>query len=189
MSHTFLTLPPEWVASRTDLHVVLVGLPGSGKTTVGRGVAEQLGRAFLDLDQEIERREGADIATIFAEKGEPYFRERERAVTAELAEIGGLIVSPGGGWITNGDALAILRPRARIVYLKVTPETALKRMGASRTSRPILVRPDPIGELRRLLLERGPAYQRADDVIDTERMTAQQVIAKVVALAARRGAA
>jgi shikimate kinase len=152
-------------------------------------VAAQLGRAFLDLDQEIERREGSDITTIFAEKGEPYFRERERAVTEELAQIGGLIVSPGGGWITNGQAFSILRPRARVIYLKVTPETALKRMGASRTSRPILVRPDPIGELRRLLLERGPAYERADDVIDTERMTAQQVIAKVVALAARRGAA
>lgn len=189
MSHTFVTLPPEWAGSRTDRHLVLVGLPGCGKTTVGEGVAAQLRRAFLDLDHEIERREGSDITTIFAEKGEPYFRERERAVTAELAELGGLIVSPGGGWITNGDALAILRPRARIIYLKVTPETALKRMGASRTSRPILVRPDPIGELRRLLLERGPAYQRADDVIDTERMTAQQVIAKVVALAARRGAA
>jgi shikimate kinase len=168
---------------------VLVGLPGCGKTTVGKAVAAQLGRAFLDLDQEIERREGSDIATIFAEKGEPYFREREQFVTSELVEIGGLVVSPGGGWIANGDALAILRPRAKLIYLKVKPETALKRMGASRTSRPILVRPDPLGELRRLLLERGGAYDRADEVIDTERMTAQQVIAKVAALAPRRGAA
>jgi shikimate kinase len=189
MAHTFRTLPPEWAGSSTDWHIVLVGLPGCGKTTVGQGVASQLKRAFFDLDQEIERREGADISTIFAEKGEPYFRERERLVTEELAKIGGLIVSPGGGWMTNGDALAILRPRARIVYLKAKPETALKRMGASRTSRPILVRPDPLGELRRLLVERGSAYERADEVIDTERMTAQQVITKVVALAPRRGAA
>jgi shikimate kinase len=189
MAHTFRTLPPEWAGSSTDRHIVLVGLPGCGKTTVGQGVATQLGRAFLDLDQEIERREGSDIATIFAEKGEPYFRERERAVTDELAGIGGLIVSPGGGWMTNGEALSILRPRSRIVYLKVKPETALKRMGASRTSRPILVRPDPLGELRRLLVERGGAYERADEVIDTEGMTAQQVIAKIVALAPRRGVA
>jgi shikimate kinase len=168
---------------------VLVGLPGCGKTTVGQGVAKQLGRAFLDLDHEIERREGSDIATIFAEKGEPYFRQREREVTSELIEIGGLVVSPGGGWITNGDALAVLKPRAKLIYLKVKPETALKRMGASRTSRPILVRPDPLGELRRLLVERGGAYDRADEIIDTERMTAQQVIAKVAALAPRRGAA
>jgi shikimate kinase len=189
MTHTFLTLPPEWAGSWTEGHLVLVGLPGCGKSTVGQGVAEQLGRAFLDLDHEIERREGSDITTIFAEKGEPYFRDRERLVTSELAEIGGLVVSPGGGWITNGNAVAVLRPRAMVVYLKVTPETALKRMGASRTSRPILVRPDPLGELRRLLLERGGAYDRADEVIDTERMTAQQVIANVVALAPRRGAA
>jgi shikimate kinase len=98
-------------------------------------------------------------------------------------------VSPGGGWITNGNALGILRSRAKVIYLKVTPETALKRMGSSRTSRPILVRPDPLGELRRLLLERGGAYDGADEIIDTERMTAQQVIAKVAALAPRRGAA
>ena len=189
MTHTFRTLPPDWAGSRTERHLVLVGLPGCGKTTVGQGAAAQLGRAFLDLDHEIERREGSDIATIFAEKGEPYFRECERTVTAELAQIRGLIVSPGGGWITNGDAHTLLRPVAKIIYLKVKPETALKRMGSSRTSRPILVRPDPLGELRRLLLERGGAYDRADEVIDTERMTAQQVIANVVALAPRRGAA
>lgn len=189
MTHTFLTLPPDWAGSRTERHLVLVGLPGCGKTTVGQGVATRLGRAFLDLDHEIERREGSDIATIFAEKGEPYFREREQAVTLELAEIGGLIVSPGGGWITNADAVRTLRPRARVIYLKAKPETALKRMGASRTSRPLLVRPDPLGELRRLLLERGGAYERADEVIDTERMSAQQVIEKVAMLAPRRGAA
>lgn len=189
MTHTFLTLPPEWAGSWTDWHLILVGLPGCGKSTVGQGVAAQLGRAFLDLDHEIERREGSDIATIFAEKGEPYFRERERAVTEELAQIGGLIVSPGGGWITNGNALAVLRPRAKLIYLKVKPETALRRMGASRTSRPILVHPDPLGELRRLLVERGGAYDRADEVIDTERMSAQQVIDKVAALAPRRGVA
>jgi shikimate kinase len=189
MSHTFLTLPPEWAGSRTDRHLILVGLPGCGKTTVGRAVAEQLGRAFLDLDQEIERREGSDIATIFAEKGEPYFREKERQITSELAEIGGLILSPGGGWIANGEALSILRGRARVIYLKVRPETALKRMGASRTSRPILVRPDPLGELKRLLTERQTSYERADHAIDTERMTAQQVISQVAALATAGGRA
>ena len=189
MSHTFLTLPPAWAGSRTDRHVVLVGLPGCGKTTVGRGVADRLGRAFLDLDQEIERREGSDIATIFAEKGEPYFRDKERQITSELAEIGGLVLSPGGGWISNRDALSILRPRARLIYLKARPETALKRMGASRTSRPILVRPDPLGELKRLLAERQSDYERADHAIDTERMTAQQVITQVATLATGRGGA
>jgi shikimate kinase len=189
MTHTFLTLPPEWVGTPTDRHIVLVGLPGSGKSTVGKAVAAALHRAFLDFDKEIERREGSDISTIFAEKGEPYFREKERELTSQLATSGGLVLSPGGGWMANGDSLSLLRHRARVIYLMVKPETALKRMGASRTSRPILVRPDPLGELRRLLTERGTVYERADHVIDTERMSAQQVIDKVVALATSMGRA
>jgi shikimate kinase len=184
MLATFLTLPPDSVTDPTSPHIVLIGLPGAGKTTVAQGLAAKLRRAFLDFDKEIERREGSDISTIFAEKGEPYFREKERALTHELADLGGMILSPGGGWIENADSVALLRFRARLVYLKVRPETALKRLGPERSTRPLLMRPDPLGELRSLLATREAQYERAHVIIDTDLMEPQQVIDKVAELAA-----
>jgi shikimate kinase len=183
MTATFLTLPPGSPIDPSKPHLVLVGLPGAGKSIVGQAVADRLGRPFLDFDREIERRQGATVTEIFAEKGEPFFRERERALTAELATLGGLVLSPGGGWITDQDGVALLRPRARIIYLKVRPEVALQRLGPERATRPLLSRPDPLGELQRLLKEREPHYTAADAQVDTDVLTAQQVIDKVLALA------
>jgi hypothetical protein len=113
--------------SRTS---ILVGLPGAGKSTVGRAVAERLARAFLDLDKEIERRELQSITEIFAMKGEPYFRESERNLTQEIRESGNMILSPGGGWVANPEVVRLLRPPGQLIYLKVRPETALKRLGS-----------------------------------------------------------
>jgi shikimate kinase len=169
-------------ASPTDPrgHLILVGLPGAGKSTVGAAVAAKLGREFLDLDQEIERRESATVSAIFAEKGEHFFRQRERELTEELRSKGNMVIAPGGGWITNPDVMALLRPPGRIIYLRVKPETALGRLGADAASRPLLTRPDPAAELRRLLAEREPLYQQADHVIDTERLTVDQVVDEVL---------
>jgi shikimate kinase len=167
--------------------VILVGLPGSGKTTIGQAVAAAMGRTFLDLDLEIERREGESISQIFGEKGEQYFRRREREVTEELALLGNMIVSPGGGWMMVPEVVGLVRPPSRIVYLKVTPETALKRLGPSRNVRPLLSRPDPLGELKRLFAARKPIYETADCVVDTELYGLQRVIEKVIELASMPG--
>lgn len=164
-------------------HLILVGLPGSGKSTVGPAVAERLRRAFLDFDAEIERREGMSIRDIFGAKGEGYFRDRERELTEELREFGRMVLAPGGGWAADSTRVGLLCPPARMLYLKVRPETALKRLGADTGSRPLLSRPDPIGELRRLLAERSAAYERANWVVDTERVDLKGVIDRVVALA------
>src|SRR5947209_17614424 len=147
MNPTFRTSQPGSAADPTKPHVILVGLPGSGKTTVGQGVAAQTGRTFLDLDLEIERREGRSITQIFGENGEQYFRKRERQLTEELALVGNMIVSPGGGWMTSSDVVGLVRPPGRIIYLRVLPETALKRLGPMRVARPLLSRPDPPAEL------------------------------------------
>jgi len=187
MKPTFRTSQPGSAADPAKPHVILVGLPGSGKSTVGHEVASQTGRTFLDLDQEIERREGRSITQIFGENGELYFRKRERQLTEELALVGNMIVAPGGGWMTVPQVVALVRPPSRIVYLKVRPETALKRLGPMRLARPLLSRPDPLGELKRLFDERRPSYEAADHVVDTELYNLQRVIEMVIQLASPSG--
>jgi shikimate kinase len=163
-------------------HIILVGLPGSGKTTVGRALAAQLGRRFLDFDEEIERREGKPVARIFAERGEDYFRGIERALTEEMRVVGaGMVLAPGGGWITIPGVVGLLRPPATVIYLAARPETALARMGPFRTRRPLLAEPDPLAVLRRLLERRGSLYLAAADIaIDTEHLDLQGVTRQVV---------
>ena len=183
MTATFRTSNPVSAADPRRPHLVLVGLPGSGKSTIGRVVAERLGRTFLDFDHEIERRQGKTIAEIFGEKGEGHFRELERALTEELRLMGNMILAPGGGWVANQEVVRLIRPPARMVYLRVRPETALKRLGAERSTRQLLMRPDPLGELRRLLQARKAAYETADHVIEAELLDVEEVIKRVSTLA------
>lgn len=150
---------------------------------MGQAVAERLGRTFLDLDLEIERREGRSIGQLFGEKGEAYFRKKERELTEELTVVGNMIVAPGGGWVTDPENVALVRPPSQLVYLRVTPESALKRLGPMRLMRPLLSRPDPLGELKRLLAARKAAYEAADHVVSTELYDLQRVIDKVVDIA------
>jgi shikimate kinase len=166
-------------------HLVLVGLPGAGKSSGGRAAADELGRIFIDLDEEIARRESSTVASIFAEYGEGYFRQKEHTVTAELREMGGMIVAPGGGWMAYEGNVALLRPPSRIVYLKVTPAIALARLGPAAQERPLLRHPNPLGELERLLALREPIYATADHVIDTDLLTVQEVTGQLIKLARR----
>ena len=146
-------------------------------------VSEICGRTFLDFDAEIERREGMAVTQIFGEFGEAHFRDRERALTEELRATGGMILAPGGGWIANPDVVALLRPPGRLVYLRVNPETALKRMGARQELRPLLMRANPLDELRKLYQARHLLYEGADFVIDSQHITLKEVTEQVVALA------
>jgi shikimate kinase len=180
--HTFRTSVQIKLTDLALPHVILVGLPGSGKTTVGRAVAEKLGRSFLDFDEEIERREAMPIAQIFGAKGEHHFRALELRLTKELAKTSGMIVAPGGGWIANPDVVALVRPPAQIVYLSIRPQTALARLGAQRSTRPLLMRADPLADLKQLLIERAPAYEQADQTVSAELLPLQGVIDAVVNL-------
>jgi shikimate kinase len=164
-------------------HVILVGLPGAGKTTVGRMTAERLGIPFLDFDEEIERREGRSVAELFARHGEAHFRARERELTTELARAPRMVLAPGGGWAASPESVALLRPPGRIIYLRIRPETALARLGAGRATRPLLAGPDPLRELSRLLAEREPHYLSADHVVDADVLDPQQVTQALVRLA------
>jgi shikimate kinase len=177
---TFRTSQPVSAADPSKPHLILVGLPGAGKSTVGALLASELGRTFLDFDVEIERRQGVTIAAIFGERGEGFFRELERGLTEEVRELGNMVLAPGGGWVTRADNVALLRPPARLVYLKVNPETALRRMAAGMVARPLLNYPNPRGELERLLAQRKAAYESADVVIDVERLDTARVTRRII---------
>jgi shikimate kinase len=167
-------------------HLVLVGLPGSGKSTVGAMLATKLGRPFMDFDVEIERREGMPISQIFGERGEAAFRQMEVKVTQELKGRGNMILAPGGGWVTDAAAVSLLRPPAVMIYLRVRPETALRRLAGAVGSRPLLNRPDPLAEMNKLLEQRRAAYQGSDHEIGTELLTPEQVTAQIAALVASK---
>jgi shikimate kinase len=164
-------------------HLVLVGLPGAGKTTVGRAVAQRLGRRFLDFDEEIVRREARSIEQIFRASGERHFRALEQALTRELANEDGMVLAPGGGWAANEGNVALLAPRSRIIYLRVTPESAALRLGETARLRPLLGG-SATSALRELLASRRRSYESADAVVDTEDIDLQQVIDLVAHLAA-----
>lgn len=166
----------------TPRHVILVGLPGAGKSTVGPLVASSLGRPFLDLDVELERRAGASIKEQFARDGESGFRQREAAISAELATEPAMVLAPGGGWLLNSGA-APLRDVGRIIYLRTTPAGVLARLGAAVADRPLLASAvDRLAAVGALLDSRRPAYEAASLAVDTDGLTPDEVAARVVAL-------
>ena len=163
-------------------HIVLIGLPGSGKTTVGKMAADRLQASFVDIDTILARREGRPIALIFAEKGEGEFREMERkemdtALAGEPA-----VIAPGGGWAAQPGAVDAAKPHALVIYLYARPETAAQR-AAPEGTRPLLMGEDPVGRMRQLQKEREPFYRVAHAQIDAERKSMSQVANEVVRLA------
>lgn len=158
-------------------HVIFVGLPGVGKSSVGRGVAERLGRRFVDLDGEIARRASMFVTTIFETEGEAGFRKREAEVSQALAgEAASLVLAAGGGWMANDAAVAHLRPNSRIIYLRGSPAGVLRRMGRGIVRRPLLRGADPLAVLQRLYESRRVLYEAADIIVDAELVTRQQLI-------------
>jgi shikimate kinase len=163
-------------------HLILVGLPGVGKTTIGKAAARRLGRPFLDFDQEIERRSGMEVREIFRLKGEEHFRKLELELTSELSGSGGMVLSPGGGWIAQARSVELLRSVGRIIYLRASPEAVARRLRRVET-RPLLAGRDPVVALRELYEKRRALYETADVVLDTERLARQQLITTLVDLA------
>lgn len=164
-------------------HLVLVGLPGAGKSTVGPLVAAALGRRFLDFDRELAARGGHAVADLFATRGERAFRDMEISLTHEVAPAPPMVLAPGGGWITNPGVVARLRPPGVLVYLQVSPDTALARVRTDAVVRPLLHGSDPAARLAALWEQRHPLYRTADAILDVENLSPQEVAESVVALA------
>ena len=169
--------------------VVLLGLMCSGKTSVARELAGRLGWVHLDLDREIEAQEGQTIPELFRVYGEAHFRRLEAAATERVAGRRGVVLSPGGGWITNPALLERLGPATLSVWLQVSPELAVARAGPSRGARPLLDVPDPLSAVRRLLAEREPLYRLADMAVSTDTLDPASVASLIEHEIRMRGAA
>jgi shikimate kinase len=156
-------------------------LPGAGKTSIGSMLAKSLNCPFVDLDADIVRRTGRPISAIFASRGEQHFRLLERDATLRVREARPSVIAPGGGWVTVPETVALLRPPARMAYLKVDPATAARRLRRSAHLRPLLRR-DPHGALTRLLDARRAAYEAADWVVDAEVLDREEVIERIILL-------
>ena len=158
----------------------LVGMPGSGKSTVGRQLARRLGLPFNDSDHVIEQRLGCSIREYFAREGEVSFRDIESAVIAELAIGAGGVVATGGGTVLREENRAKLRDAGTVIYLRSTPESLWRRLRHDR-NRPLLQVADPMGKLRELHAERDPLYaQAAHFIIETGRPTVPVLVGKVL---------
>lgn len=168
----------------TARHVVLIGLPGVGKTTVGRAVAKQLGRPFVDVDAELERIFGKPVSRIFSEDGEAAFRSREAELCGRLANsTPASVITPGGGWAVNEAARAHLLGAARIIYLRVAPDEAVRRMGRGIARRPLLASGDAVSAMRSLHERRRQAYEEiAELTVETGGVSRGDVVARVIRL-------
>ncbi|MGW9330296.1 shikimate kinase [Bosea sp. NPDC055594] len=163
MADTVETL--DVAALRTALgrrSVVLVGMMGSGKSSVGKRLATRLGLPFVDADTEIETAAGMSIPDIFAQRGETEFRDGERRVIARiLATRSPLVLATGGGAYMNADTRARIAEFGISVWLKADVDVLMRRV-RKRSNRPLLRTADPEGTMRRLLAEREPVYSQAD---------------------------
>lgn len=160
-------------------NLALIGFMGTGKSSVGRLVAEQLHFGFLDTDELIEARVGKPIPQIFAEEGEAAFRRRESEIVAELAEKSRYVFSTGGGLPINPANFASLKAHALVVGLWASPEKIHERV-RNQDHRPLLQDPDPLARIRALLAVREPFYRQADVLVNTELRSVREVAHHVV---------
>jgi len=161
-------------------NIVLVGVPGAGKTTVGKLLAEKLDRTFFDSDLEIEARQGKSVSDIFTQDGESTFRETEAAVIADLLAKENLVVSLGGGSLLNESTRELVKKNT-VVWLVVNLSGAVSRVGLNR-NRPLLLG-NVRGQLADLMQAREPLYREvATHTVDTSEMSASEVATAIIAV-------
>jgi shikimate kinase len=170
-------------------HIVLVGLPGSGKSTVGRLAAAKLKAPFVDLDEAIAASSGKRIAEVFAERGEPAFRELERQAMERALAASPSVIAAGGGWAAQPGNLEAAADHAVTVYLRVAPEAAAARVavseatGATSGSRPLLAGREGESRMRELFRARRSFYQRCRATVSADQGPPEEVAEAVAKLA------
>src|ERR1043166_4193713 len=167
------------LAARQIENLALIGFMGTGKSSVGRLVADALHFTFLDTDHVIESRAGKSIRKIFEEEGELAFRELERRLVEELARKKKTVTATGGALPANEANLASLKRHALVVCLWASPEKILERV-RHQTHRPLLNEPEPLAKIRDLLAQREPYYRQADVLVNTEMRSLREVAQQVL---------
>ena len=162
-----------------DRSIVIIGLMGAGKTTVGRRLAERLRLGFTDADAEIERAAGQTIAEIFAQHGEAYFRDGERKVIARLLRSGPQVLATGGGAFMSEETRKAVSDSAISVWLKAPLPLLMKRV-RRRSHRPLLQAADPAEVMRDLMEKRYPIYREADVAIETRDIPHNVIVNDVI---------
>lgn len=172
---------PDITALTTALNrpIALVGMMGSGKSLVGRRLAQRLDLPFIDSDSEIEATAGITIAEIFELAGEDRFRALERTAISAAADAGPSVLSTGGGSICTPETAQLLCDRTIVVWLQAKPETLLSRIG-SISSRPLLHTDDPLATLRDLAERRAADYGKAHITVTTDHLSAAAAVAAVL---------
>lgn len=162
-------------------NIFLVGLMGSGKTTIGRALAKRLNKRFVDADHEIETRTGATIPLIFEIEGEASFRQREADVICDLTAQQGIVLATGGGAVLNEHSRRFLKERGIVVYLRASVNSILQRTSHDR-NRPLLQTADPKARIEELSRQRAPLYEEVAHItVETGRPNVQSVVQNILA--------
>ncbi len=161
--------------------IALIGFMGTGKTAVGKILAQKLDKNFIELDGMIEKKAGKSIPEIFQQYGEIAFRELEIEVTREVADREKVVIACGGGLVLNKINIDRLRKECIIVYLAASPGVILKRISGDTDERPLLAVSDRARQIKELLRFRQPFYERAADIkINTSRLSIDTVVEKII---------
>jgi shikimate kinase len=163
-------------------NIALIGYMGTGKTTIGKALATKLGKNYIEMDAEIERIAGKTIPLIFKEDGEIRFRELEIATAKQLAQKQNAVISCGGGVVVNRINIDYFKETSEIVLLTASEEIILERiMQDGQQNRPVIDKPDPINEIRKVLTIRKPLYEASSNIqIDTTNKSVDKIINEIV---------
>src|SRR5689334_7784788 len=171
---------PAIVACLGDRSIVLIGMMGVGKSSIGRRLGARLGIPFVDADTEIEKAAGMSIADIFARHGEVAFRSGEARVIARLLNGGPQVLATGGGAVMNPETRALIQERGVSIWLSAEFELLLRRISKRKAERPLLQTADPAATLRELLATREPIYAKADLTVQSRDVPHDAVVAEIV---------
>ena len=182
-----VTAPQEaaLLAALGSRSVVLVGMMGAGKSSIGRRLAQRLGISFVDADAEIEAAAGMTIAEIFATYGESYFRSGEQRVIARLLESGPQVLATGGGAFMNDETRAGIRQKGVSVWLKAEFDVLMRRVKRRATADRPMLQGDPAQRIRHLMDERYPVYAEADVTVISREVSHEIIVNEIAAELAR----